>query len=79
MTSCAYHSPLYMYIIITGDYCTIISCPHTLYLIQLGSNLLVFVQPNSTQWGSCYYSLYLYQQEHQLLPNCTRKCVINYT
>ena len=25
MTNCAYHSPLYMYIIIIGDYCTIIN------------------------------------------------------
>jgi len=52
MTSCAYHSPLYMYIIIIGDYCTIINYPHTLYLIQLGSNWLVLVQPNSTCWRS---------------------------
>jgi len=41
--------------------------------------LLVLVQPNSTRWRSYYYRLYLYQQEYQLLPNCTRKCVINYT
>jgi len=45
MTSCAYHSPLYMYIITIGDYCTIINQPHTLYLIQLDSN-----------WHSCWYS-----------------------
>ena len=33
------------YIIIIGDNCTIINYPHTLYLIQLGSN-----------WHSCWYS-----------------------
>jgi len=42
--------------------------------------LLVLVQPNnSTHYRSCYYRLYLYQQEYQLRPNCTRKCVINCT
>ena len=33
----------------------------------------------STHWRSCYYWPYSYQQEYRLLPNCTRKCVINYT
>jgi len=43
MTSCTYHSPLYMYIIIIGElYYYQLT---TLYLIKLGSN-----------WHSCWYS-----------------------
>ena len=42
--SCAYHSPLYMYIIIIGDYCTIIESVDSSVGIARTRNIWQYIQ-----------------------------------